>query len=90
MGFNAPMAHWLSGSLGDWLWDLVNEKEFLCSDLWDGKMLLGLARVKRFSQARWHAQEAHRLLLVASAHWWLTRWLRHRCGQLLPIDQDLC
>jgi asparagine synthase (glutamine-hydrolysing) len=77
IGFNAPIAHWLSGGLGDWLWDLVNEKEFLCSDLWNGEMLLGLARAKRSSQARWHAQEAHRILLAASAHWWLTRWLRH-------------
>jgi asparagine synthase (glutamine-hydrolysing) len=76
IGFNAPIAYWLAGSLGDWLWDLVNEKEFLCSDLWNGEMLLGLARAKRSSQSSWHAPEAHRILLAASAHWWLTRWLR--------------
>jgi asparagine synthase (glutamine-hydrolysing) len=76
VGFNAPIASWLAGGLSDWLWDLVNEREFLDSDLWDGEMLLGLVRTKRSSRAPWPAQEAHRVLLVASAHWWLTRWRR--------------
>jgi asparagine synthase (glutamine-hydrolysing) len=83
IGFNAPIAHWLAGGLGDWLWDLVNEKEFLRSDLWNGEMLLGLARAKRSSQSSWHAHEAHRILLAASAHWWLTRWL-HRGSPRTP------
>jgi asparagine synthase (glutamine-hydrolysing) len=78
LGFNAPIANWLVAGLEDWLWDLVNEKEFLSSDLWDGQTLLGLARAKRSSRAPWHTHEAHRILLAASAHWWLTRWLRRR------------
>jgi asparagine synthase (glutamine-hydrolysing) len=75
VGFNAPIAQWLAGGLGNWLWDVVNQREFLRSDLWDGEQLLALARTKRSSQAPWHTQEAHRILLAASAHWWLTRWL---------------
>jgi asparagine synthase (glutamine-hydrolysing) len=78
MGFNAPVRHWLSGGLADWLWDLVNESEFLRGDLWDGQSLLGLVSAKRAAQAPWHLREAHRVLLAASAHWRLTRWSRRR------------
>jgi asparagine synthase (glutamine-hydrolysing) len=76
VGFNAPIVNWLAGGLSDWLWNLVNESEFLRSDLWNGEALRGLVRAKRASQTSWHAHEAHRILLVASAYWWLTRWLR--------------
>ena len=76
VGFNAPIAQWLAGGLGNWLWDLVNEREFLSSDLWDGEALLAAARAQRSSQAPWHTQEAPRVLLAASAQWWLARKTR--------------
>jgi asparagine synthase (glutamine-hydrolysing) len=76
LGFNAPIAQWVAGGLWDWLWDLVNEPDFRRSELWNGERLLALARAKRAAQTPWHTQEAHRILLATSAHWWLTRWLR--------------
>jgi asparagine synthase (glutamine-hydrolysing) len=79
-GYNAPVANWLAGGLSSWLWDEVNDREFLRSELWDGPALLALARSKRETNASWHPQEAHRVLLAVTAHWWLTRWMRPRPG----------
>ncbi|HYB70304.1 MAG TPA: asparagine synthase (glutamine-hydrolyzing) [Candidatus Bathyarchaeia archaeon] len=76
LGYNAPVAQWLHDGLGEWLWDEVNDPEFLRSELWDGRALLGLTRAKRDSRAPWHRDEAHRATLAVTAHWWQTRWLR--------------
>ena len=76
LGFNVPIAQWLASGLADWLWDQVNDQAFLRSELWDGRALLALAREKRESQTPWHPQEAHRVVLAVTAHWWLTRWMR--------------
>jgi len=76
LGYNAPVAQWLHGGLGDWLWDEVNDPEFLRSELWDGRALLALAAAKRQSGAQWHLDEASRVALAVTAHWWQTRWLR--------------
>ena len=53
LGFTAPVTDWLRGGLADWLWDEVNDPEFLRSELWDGPALFSLARAKRASGARW-------------------------------------
>jgi asparagine synthase (glutamine-hydrolysing) len=76
LGYNAPVSHWLSGGLGDWLWNELNDQEFLRSDLWDGPALLALARVKRESGAPWQPEEARRITLAVTAHWWQSRWIR--------------
>jgi asparagine synthase (glutamine-hydrolysing) len=76
IGYNAPVANWLSHGLKDWLWDELNDAEFQRSELWDGPALLSLARAKRESHAPWDLAEAHRVGLAVTAHWWQTRWLR--------------
>ena len=84
LGYTAPVAHWRARRLGDWLWGELNDPEFLRSELWDGRALLALARVKRQSGTPWHPAEARRVSLAVTAHWWQTRWLRgaiSRSGQ---------
>ena len=76
LGYNAPVAHWLNGGLGDWLWSELNDQEFLRSELWDGRSLLALARAKRQQGTPWHPAEARRVILAVTTHWWQTRWLR--------------
>jgi asparagine synthetase B (glutamine-hydrolysing) len=75
LGFTAPVTDWLGDGLADWLWEELNDAEFLRSELWDGPALLSLARAKRASGARWEPAEAHRATLAVTAHWWRTRWL---------------
>jgi asparagine synthase (glutamine-hydrolysing) len=76
VGYNAPVANWLSHGLKDWLWDELNDAEFQRSELWDGPALLSLARAKRESHTPWDLSEAHRVGLAVTAHWWQSRWLR--------------
>jgi len=78
LGYNAPITDWLTDGLADWLWDMVNEPEFLRSELWDGRALLALARAKRESGAPWGPPEMRRATTAVTAHWWLTRWLKRR------------
>jgi asparagine synthetase B (glutamine-hydrolysing) len=78
LGYNAPITDWLNDGLADWIWNIVNEPEFLRSELWDGSALLALARAKRESGARWSPPEMRRATMAVSAHWWLTRWLKYR------------
>jgi asparagine synthase (glutamine-hydrolysing) len=75
LGFNAPVAEWLGRGLADWLWEEVNDSEFLRSDLWDGRALMSLARSKRASGVPWEPAEARRATLAVTAHRWRTRWL---------------
>ena len=75
MGYNAPVAHWLAHGLEDWLWHQLNDAEFQRSEMWDGRALLALARLKREFRSPWHPAEAHRVILAVTAHWWQTRWL---------------
>jgi hypothetical protein len=70
-----PVGHWLAHGLGDWLWDAVNDKEFLSSELWNGPSLLELTCTKRRLQAPWNLSEANSILLAVTTHWWQTRWL---------------
>lgn len=81
LGYNAPVANWFSHGLRDWLWDEVNDPDFLRGDLWDGPALRDFVRQKRETQARWSIPEAHRILLNVSANWWQTRWLRARSAR---------
>ena len=76
LGYNAPLGHWLRDGLGGWLWDVVNEPEFVRSERWNGRALLALAREKRDARTPWRMADAHAIMLAATAHWWLTRWLR--------------
>jgi asparagine synthase (glutamine-hydrolysing) len=76
LGYNAPVARWLDRGLGEWVWDEVNDREFLRSELWDGPGLLEVVRAKRQSRAPWRSAEAHAVVLAVTAHWWRTRWLR--------------
>lgn len=78
VGYNAPVAHWLSHGLKDWLWDELNDPDFQRSELWDGRAFLELARKKREANAPWHLAEAHQICLAVTAHWWQTRWLKRR------------
>jgi asparagine synthase (glutamine-hydrolysing) len=78
VGYNAPVAQWLAGGLANWAWDALNDADFLRNELWDGPALLSLARLKRETHAPWHPQEAHRVLLAITAHWWLAHWIRRR------------
>src|SRR5207237_3579217 len=63
LGYNAPVAHWLGGGVGEWLWSELNDPEFLRSELWDGRNLLAMARAKRQSGSPWHPAEARRITL---------------------------
>src|SRR5262249_1281901 len=47
IGFNSPLSDWFRGPLRDWLWEQVNERDFLDSDLWDGRAVRALAEVNR-------------------------------------------
>jgi asparagine synthase (glutamine-hydrolysing) len=76
LGFTAPVNDWLGGSLGDWLWEEMNDVAFVRSELWDGHALRSLAAAKRASGAPWTRSEADRATLAVTAHWWRTRWLR--------------
>jgi asparagine synthase (glutamine-hydrolysing) len=76
LGYNAPVSAWMSGPLGDWVWNELNDPEFLGSELWDGCALLRWVRAKRKSGAPWTSAEAHRVVRPVSIHWWLTRWLK--------------
>jgi hypothetical protein len=72
------VTQWLTGGLSEWLWRQVNDPEFLRSDLWDGRRLLAATRARRESRMPWSFEEARRITLAATAHWWLTNWLRAR------------
>ena len=76
VGFNVPVEDWITKGLKEWLWDEVNDQEFLRSELWDGRGLLALASEKRRSKRPWHPDEAHMICLAVTANWWRTRWLR--------------
>jgi asparagine synthase (glutamine-hydrolysing) len=78
LGYNAPVAPWLNRGLEDWIWNELNDPEFLRSELWDGRGLLALARAKRQSSGSWHPAEMRRITFAVTAHWWQTRWLRGR------------
>lgn len=78
LGYNAPVARWLEGGLGGWLWDEVNDPEFLRSGLWNGPALRERVRVCRERGGAWSNAEAHETVLAVSAHRWQTRWLGHR------------
>ena len=80
VGYNAPVAHWFSHGLKNWLWDELNNADFQRNELWNGPGLLALARAKRETGAPWGLAEAHRVGLAVTAHWWQTRWL----GRSLP------
>ncbi len=75
LGYNAPVAEWLNGALGAWIRDMVNEPDFVRSELWDGPALRAMTMDHR-SGAPWHDGNAQRVALAATAHWWQTRWLR--------------
>jgi asparagine synthase (glutamine-hydrolysing) len=76
LGYNAPITDWLNDGLADWLWDMLNDPQFLRSELWDGRALLALARTKRESGAPWTPPEMRRATTAVTTHWWLTRWLK--------------
>jgi asparagine synthetase B (glutamine-hydrolysing) len=75
LGFTAPVPNWLRSGLADWLWEEVNDREFLRSELWDGPSLRTLAHAKRVSGAPWGRAESHRITMAVTANWWRTRWL---------------
>jgi asparagine synthase (glutamine-hydrolysing) len=69
MGFNAPLAHWFSGSLREWLLDQVSDRAFVESDLWFGGK--AKAFVERKSRSgRWNWREAEQIWLLVHAHLW--------------------
>jgi asparagine synthase (glutamine-hydrolysing) len=84
VGYNAPVAHWFSHGLENWLWDELNNADFQRNELWNGPGLLALARAKRETSAPWHLAEAHRVGLAVTAHWWQTRWLRRTASSHSP------
>lgn len=75
LGYNAPAARWLDEGLRDWLWNELNDPEFLRSELWDGPGLRAVA-ARRRSGTPWRHAEAQQVLLAVTTHWWQTRWLR--------------
>jgi asparagine synthase (glutamine-hydrolysing) len=69
IGFNSPLPEWFNGALKDWLWELVNEPDFLASDLWDGESLRQLLKEKRRS-ASWTWHEGARFWTYVNAYVW--------------------
>ena len=85
IGFNAPLPQWFAGPLRSWLWDLVNERDFVESDLWDGRALRDFVASKRGGEAwNWHEGEA--LWPFLNAHVWRTRFFAApRTGERGPV-----
>jgi asparagine synthase (glutamine-hydrolysing) len=78
LGFTAPVSDWLRSGLSGWLWEEVNDPDFLRSELWDGPSLHALARAKRASGEPWSHDDAHRITMAVAANWWRTRWFGRR------------
>lgn len=76
LGYVAPVARWFDDGLAGWLWDEVNDPEFLRSELWDGPAIRALAAARRQSGTPWRYEDAQRVSLAVTAHWWQTRWLK--------------
>jgi asparagine synthase (glutamine-hydrolysing) len=80
LGYNAPVVHWMGSGFDKWMWDALNDREFLRSDLWDGAALLKLATRLRKSNTPWHPEQMRRVTRALTAHSWLTNWLRRGRG----------
>jgi len=78
LGYNAPLAHWLGSGLGDWVWDEVNDPEFVRGAAWNGPALRERVRALRARGGRWSDAATHETLLAISAHRFRTRWLARR------------
>jgi asparagine synthase (glutamine-hydrolysing) len=74
IGFNAPLAQWFAGPLREWLWDTVNAREFLASDLWDGPAIARFVAAKRGGEG-WKWGDGEAVWPFLHAHLWRARFL---------------
>jgi asparagine synthetase B (glutamine-hydrolysing) len=73
IGFNSPMLDWFRGPLRVMLRDVVREREFLDSDLWDGPAIAA-AVDRHLATDRWTWNEALRVWTFLHAHWYVRRF----------------
>jgi asparagine synthase (glutamine-hydrolysing) len=88
IGFASPLEDWFGGPLRNWLWDVVNEPDFLQSDLWDGASVRSLVASHRAGK-RWPGDGAHQIWPLLHVHLWRRAFSRrhHRAqahGSLRP------
>jgi asparagine synthase (glutamine-hydrolysing) len=69
IGFQAPTATWLSGSLGNWLSNEVRSPSFRQSPHWDATAIQTFIDSRRHA-GRWTARDAKRVWRYAQAHLW--------------------
>lgn len=69
IGLNAPLPEWFASSMREWLWALVNERDFQESDLWDGPVIRSFVEQKR-REGSWDWFEAERLWPFVHAYLW--------------------
>jgi len=69
IGFCSPLANWFDGPLRDWVWEQVNERDFLDNDIWDGPAIRAFVEKKR-SAGRWRYGEGERVWRFLHAHVW--------------------
>lgn len=69
IGFSAPLHFWFNEPLGGWLWEQVNERDFLESESWDGHAIRAFVEAKRRANA-WVWGDGHALWPFLQAHVW--------------------
>ena len=69
LGFVSPIENWLNGDLGDWVWERVNTKRFLESDVWNGPAIRDFI-APRQSAKNWTRSDALRVWMYVQADLW--------------------
>jgi asparagine synthase (glutamine-hydrolysing) len=69
IGFCSPLANWFNGPLRDWVWEQVNERDFLDNDIWDGPVIRAFVEKKR-SAGLWRYGDGEQVWRFLHAHVW--------------------
>jgi len=77
IGFSSPLPDWFNGPLRDWIWQQVNESDFLQSDVWDASAIQSFVKERRLP-GTWKWEDATRVWPFIHAHLWLKIFLKNR------------
>jgi asparagine synthase (glutamine-hydrolysing) len=69
IGFCSPLTSWFNVALRDWIWEQVNERDFIDSTLWNGPAIRAFVERKRGVEA-WRYGECERVWRFLHAHVW--------------------
>jgi asparagine synthase (glutamine-hydrolysing) len=75
IGFNSPLPEWFNGPLKPWVLDLVNQPDFLQSELWNGETIREFVQA-RFQQGQWTWAECQRVWPFLHAQVWRQVFLK--------------